>query len=208
MTARIADAVNSRLIPTLLRHLGGRAETEDSIRIPIFVGIVTVAKNLPEVTREHQIIRLLTILSQVFRSRSQETRDLAREALCRISIILGLSYLPLMLRELRSALLRGPHLHALAYVTHALLVHVTSAENIATFEVLDNCVTDVVHVSAEVIFGESGKDVQNEGFKTKTREVRSSASRGLDSFAIIAKYITPQKKILLARPQPLPYYEQ
>lgn len=191
--AHITEVVNSRLLPGLINHLEKRDENEDSLRIPIAIGIVQVALHLPQATRETQVTRLLTILSQVFRSKSQETRDLARETLCKIAIILGPSYLPLALRELRAALLRGPHLHILAYVTHALLVHVTSSEHATTFANLDDCVNDVAHVSAEVIFGESGKDVQSEDFKTKMREVRSSASKGLDSFAIIAKHITAPK---------------
>lgn len=191
--ARIEDAVNNRLLPSLLHHLEKRDENEDSLRIPISIGIVQVAKHLPPKPREAQTSRLLTILSQVFRSKSQETRDLTRETLCRIAVTLGPSYLPIILRELRAALLRGPHLHILAFVTHALLVHVTSGESASQFGNLDDCVNDVAHVSAEVIFGESGKDVQAEGFKTKVREVKSSSSKGFDSFAIIAKYITPSK---------------
>lgn len=62
-----------------------------------------------------------------------------------------------------------------------------------SFHTLDDCVHDAAHVSAEVIFGESGKDVLSEEFKTKMREVRSSSSKGVDSFAIIAKFITPSK---------------
>ena len=50
---------------------------------------------------------------------------------------------------------------------------------------------DVAHTSAEVIFGESVKDIQSEDFKTKMREVRSSSTKGMDPFAIMAKYITP-----------------
>ena len=65
--------------------------------------------------------------------------------------------------------------------------------NLVQISKLDDCVNDVAHVSAEVIFGESGKDVQSEDFKTKMREVRSSASKGLDSFAIIARCISPPK---------------
>ncbi|KAA1470494.1 hypothetical protein DENSPDRAFT_774855 [Dentipellis sp. KUC8613] len=190
-TAKIVDAVNLRLLPALLQHLERRDENEDSIRIPISIGIITVATHLPEDSRQAQIGRLLTILSQVFRSKSQDTRDLAKDTLCRIAIILGSSYLPLILQELRGALLRGPQLHVLAYVTHSLLVHVTGPENVKDFKVLDACVNDVTHVSAEVIFGEPGKDTQAEGFKTKMREVRGSTSRAFDSFAIIAKYITP-----------------
>ncbi|KAJ6531776.1 armadillo-type protein [Mycena capillaripes] len=193
-TARIADAVNLRLLPNLLNHLEKRdATTEDTTRIPIAIGIVKVAKHLPATIREPQIARLLTVLSQVLRSKSQETRDLTRDTLSRIAVSLGPSYLPLMLREMRAALLRGPQLHVLAYVTHALLVHVSSDEHSKAFGTLDDCVNDVAYVSAEVIFGESAKDVMAEEFKTKMREVRSSSAKGLDSFGIIAKYITPPR---------------
>ncbi|KAJ7127009.1 armadillo-type protein [Mycena epipterygia] len=193
-SARIADAVNLRLLPNLLNHLEKRdATTEDTTRIPIAIGIVKVAKHLPAATREPQITRLLTVLSQVLRSKSQETRDLTRDTLSRIAVSLGPAYLPLMLREMRAALLRGPQLHVLAYVTHALLVHVSSEEHSATFGNLDDCVNDVAYVSAEVIFGESAKDVLAEEFKTKMREVRSSSAKGLDAFGIVAKYITPPR---------------
>ncbi|KAJ6513279.1 hypothetical protein C8R45DRAFT_857772 [Mycena sanguinolenta] len=193
-TARIADAVNLRLLPNLLNHLEKHdPTTEDTTRIPIAIGIVKVAKHLPATTREPQISRLLTVLSQVLRSRSQETRDLTRDTLCRIAVTLGPSYLPLMLREMRAALLRGPQLHVLAYVTHALLIHISSDDHSEAFGTLDDCVNDVTHVSAEVIFGESAKDVLAEEFKTKMREVRSSSAKGLDSFGIIAKYITPPR---------------
>jgi len=199
--ARIADAVNLRLLPNLLNHLEKYdANTDDNTRIPIAVGIVTVAKHLPTAAREAQITRLLTILSQILRSRSQETRDLTRDSLNRIAANLGPDYLPILCRELRAALTRGPQLHVLAYVIHSVILHVTSGEHSAAFSTLDNCVNDVAHVSAEVIFGESGKDVEAEDFKTKMREVRASSSRGLDSFALMAKHITPAKISSLLAP--------
>ncbi|KAG6830801.1 hypothetical protein H0H92_014650 [Tricholoma furcatifolium] len=200
-TAKIADAVNLRLLPTLLSHLEKRdPETDDNTRIPLAIGIVTVAKHLPASTREPQITRLLTILSQILRSRSQETRDLTRESLNRIAVALGVTYVPLLLKELRAALLRGPQLHVLAYVVHSLLVHVTTGEHAGAFEVLDDCVNDIAYVSAEVVFGESGKDVQSEDFKTKMREVRSSAAKGLDAFGIVARFVSPEKISSLLAP--------
>ena len=199
-SSRVSDAVNHRLLPALIRHLENRSEVEDALRIPVSIGIVKIALHLPEVIREAQVTKLVTVLSQVLRSKSSETRDITRDALCKICILIGPSYLPVILREMRGALIRGPQLHVLAYVTHALLVHVTKPENVETFKRLDNCVEDVAHISAEVIFGEPGKDVQSEDFKTKMREVRSSGSKGLDSLAIIARFITPPKISGLLRP--------
>lgn len=199
--SRIADAVNLRLLPALLNYLEKHdATTDDNTRIPVSIGIVTVAKHLSGGAREPQITRLLTILSQILRSRSQETRDLTRDALVRISISLGPQYLSLVFRELRSALVRGPQLHVLAFTVHAICVQTTSQEHAQTFKLLDDCVNDVAHVSAEVIFGESGKDVLSEDFKTKMREVRGSSSKGLDTFAMIAKMISPNKISSLLAP--------
>lgn len=199
--SRIADAVNLRLLPTLLNYLEKHdATTDDNTRIPVSIGIITVARHLPNSNREAQITRLLTILSQILRSRSQETRDLVRDALVRISTSLGPQYLPLVFKELRGALTRGPQLHVLAFVAHSILVNVTSTEHVETFHSLDDCVNDVAHVSAEVIFGESGKNVLSEDFRTKMREVRGSSSRNLDSFAIIAKVISPNRISSLLAP--------
>ena len=200
-TARIADAVNARLLPTLLDHLEKHdPTTDDNARLPIAIGIVNVAKHLPESNRELQIHRLLTVISQIFRSHSQETRDLARDSLQRIAVILGSAYLSQIIKELRGALVRGPQLHVLASVTHALLVHVTTGEHAKSFETLDECVKDVAYVAAEVVFGESGKDVQAEDFKSKMREVRSSSAKGLDSFGIVARFVTPPKISSLLAP--------
>ncbi|THV05319.1 hypothetical protein K435DRAFT_120793 [Dendrothele bispora CBS 962.96] len=194
ITAKIADAVNSRLLPSLLAYLESRdATTEDTTRIPIAIGIVKVAKHLPQASAQLQVTKLLTTTSQILRSKSQETRDLTRDTLCRIAVVLGPDFIPLVIKELRGALTRGPHLHVLATTVHHLLAQITTGEHADRFTILDECAADVAHVSAEVIFGESGKDVQAEGFKTKMREVKSSSSKGLDSFAITARLITPSR---------------
>jgi len=84
--------------PGLLDYLSNRDETEDSLRIPISLGIATIAMHLPAGPKERQITRLLTVLSQALRSRSQDTRDLVRETMCRIVIMLGPSYLSYVVR--------------------------------------------------------------------------------------------------------------
>ncbi|KAF8514623.1 armadillo-type protein [Gautieria morchelliformis] len=198
---KIADAVSTRLLPNLLQHLENQCDNEDILRIPVSVGIAQVACHLPKTSKDIQLSRLLTVLSQVFRSKSQDTRALARESLCKIAVIIGPSYLARIMTELRAALLRGPHLHILATVAHALLVHVTSSPNAVTlFKDLDECAADVAHVSAEVIFGQSGQDVRTEGFTTTVLEVRGSSSKGLDAFAILARNITPSRISAILNP--------
>ena len=81
------------------------------------MGIAKAALHLPPSSRDLQVGRLLTALSQILRSKSQDTRDLVRDTICRIAVILGSPYLPVLLLELRAALLRGPQLHVLAFVS-------------------------------------------------------------------------------------------
>jgi len=198
---QIGDAVNLRLLPKLLGFLeSSDPNTENQTRILIAAGFVAVAKHLPVAARDAQITRLLTILSQILRSRSQEMRDLVRDSLNRIFVNLGPSYLPTLFRELRASLTRGPQLHVLAHITHSVISHVTTGEHASNFSTLDDCVNDIAHIAAEVVFGESGKDLQAEDFKSKMREVRGSSSRGLDSFSIIAKNISPSKISSLLAP--------
>ena len=188
---KIRDAVNDRLFPALLKHLEHRDEVEDENRIPIAIGAAFITVRLPEKLREQQITRLLLILSAIFRSKAQSTRDMARDTLCRIPVVLGPTSLSAIIRHLREALFRGLHLHVLASVAHALLIHVTSSEHSSLFSKLDSCVSDAVHISAEVVFGQSGKDVQSATFRTRVKEVGGSSSKGMDTFAVLAKYITP-----------------
>ena len=94
----------------------------------------------------------MTILSPIFRSKSQESRDLTRDTPNRIAGILGSSHLSDHSR-VKSCLVRGPQLHVLAYVTHSLMEHVTTREHADIFSTLDDCVNDVTFVPTEVIFG-------------------------------------------------------
>jgi U3 small nucleolar RNA-associated protein 20 len=191
-SAKIADYVVGKLLPALVRFVQQKDETEDSIRIPVAVGIVKVAMVLPENIREEETGRVITVLSQILRSKDQDTRDLVKDTMCKIALTLGPDWLSRIIREMKASLQRGPQLHVLAVVTHAVLVHVTT-EDADRFSSLDDAVADVVSISAEVVWGQSGQDVVAEGFKTKMREVRAASSRGYDSFQLVARLVSPNR---------------
>ncbi|KAG8814140.1 U3 snoRNP protein, partial [Serendipita sp. 399] len=189
---KVAEVVNTRLLPALLQFMEQREETEDALRLPMAVGVVKVALHLPEERQRPQITRLLTILSQALRSKSSETRDTTRDVICKVVVSIGPSYLSTAIKELRTALTRGPQLHVLAVTCHSLLHHITSDESAQkVFVNLDEVATSVAEVSTEVVFGQSGKELQGEDAKGKMREVRSASSKGLDAMTILARFITP-----------------
>ncbi|KAJ9115827.1 hypothetical protein QFC22_004968 [Naganishia vaughanmartiniae] len=189
---RIADYVTGRLLPALIKFVEQKDETEDAIRIPVAVGVVKVARALPEESRNAEVTRTITVLSQILRSKDYNVRKLVKKTLSSIALLLGPEWLAPMFRELRASLQRGPQLHVLAFVVHAILVDVTSNAG-DRFSELNSAVADVVTVSAEVIWGQSGRDVDAEGFKTKMPEVNGAAKAAYHSFELISSLISPAK---------------
>ena len=198
-TTLITDAIINRLLPALSKFAESKDETEDNIRVPISLGIVKLAHALPGDHATHEIVRIVTSVSNVLKSKDQDTRDIARETICKIALFLGPDWLVRVLKELRTALQRGPQKHVLAVTTHHILVQ-ASADPENRFSDLDDAVEDAVQISAEVIWGESGKDVVAEGFKSKMREVRGANSRGLDTMQLIARLVSPSKLSVMLTP--------
>lgn len=189
---KVVDYVTKRLLPSLNSFVEQKEETEDTIRIPVAVGIIKVAMTLPADIRHGEVTKTLAILSQILRSKDQDVRDLVRDTMAKVALTLGPDWLTTVIKELRTALARGPQLHVLAVTVHRILVHVTT-EATTEFASLDGPVADIVHVAAEVIWGQSGQDTQMEGFKSKMREVKAATSRGYDCFQLVSRLVSPVK---------------
>jgi U3 small nucleolar RNA-associated protein 20 len=196
-STKILDAVTGRLLPALMGYLEQKDESDDAVRLPVAVGVVRVVQRLPTHVKETHIRKLLNTLAKVLKSKSQETRDLARDTLAKVATALGASYFPDMLRELRRALVRGPQLAVLAFTVHTLLVHLTTmAESPLTL--LDAGIDDVVHVATEDVFGHTSEDRVGIESRTKMREMRQSKS--LDTFEQLARIAAPARISALLLP--------
>ena len=197
--AKITDTVLNRLLPTLSKLVSRKDETEDTIRIPLALVTVKLAKALPSDTSSNEILRVTSIVCQILRSKDQDTRDIARETLGKIAVYLGPEWLSAVLKELQSALQRGPQKHVAAVVTHSILSLATN-EAPERFSDLDDAVGDAIRLSAEVVWGESGKDAVAEGYRTKMREVRGAPSRGHDTFQLLSRLVSPAKIAIILAP--------
>ncbi|CAO1637187.1 unnamed protein product [Parajaminaea phylloscopi] len=188
---KVVSSVTGKLLPALMGYLEHHDDdTNDAIRLPIAVGVVRVVECLPPADKEVHLGKLLNVLANVFRSKSQETRDLARETLCKAAVALGPSRLPQIVREQKRALTRGPQLAVLAYNVHSVLVHLMQRPSDALGS-LDNGVEDIIAIAAEDLFGQTGEDRESIEYKTKVREQRQSKS--LDTFELVAKIIVPHR---------------
>lgn len=127
--SKVLAIVSERLLPSLLAFLEQRDEQNEEMRIPVAEGIAALINKLPDGMRHAPTVGLLMNLSSILRSFAQSVRDQARQALCNITALMGGEVFPTVIKELRSALQRGPQLHVLAFTVHAILLRVTSADH-------------------------------------------------------------------------------
>ncbi|GAK66237.1 u3 snornp protein utp20 [Moesziomyces antarcticus] len=194
---KILDAVTTRLLPRLMAYLEQKDETEDSTRLPIAVGVVRVAQCLPVKQRQAQISKLLKTLSNVFRAKAQDTRDLARETACKVMSTLGARFLPELLREMRRALMRGPQKAVLAFTVHSVLTHLMTSKD-EPLTSLDQGAKEIIEIAVEDIFGATADDRESIGSKTTYREVKHSKS--MDTFEQVARIVTPNRMADVLQP--------
>ena len=190
-----ADIVIQEFLPPLMQYLHHKDESTVDRRMPVAVTVAKLLLLLPQPELSQRLPAVLTDVSHVLRSRSQEARDQTRRALAAILSLIGPSYLGFMVKEMRSALQRGYQLHVLSFTVHSLLVQVTETCQPGD---LDHCLPELMSIIMDDIFGITGQEKDAEEYKSGMKEVKSSKS--FDTLELLAR-VTPINKLgLLMRP--------
>ncbi|KAF4123929.1 U3 small nucleolar RNA-associated protein 20 [Geosmithia morbida] len=192
---QLSTEIANHFLPTLMKHLHEKDESEVSYRVPVGVTIVKLLRLLPPDDMKQRLAGVLTDICHILRSKATESRDMARDTLVQIATILGSSFIGFILRELRGALTKGYQLHVLSYTVHSILVAV-----IPGFEPgdLDYCIPSIVNVIMDDIFGVIGQEKDAEGYITQMKEVKSSKSQ--DSMELVANNASITRLIDLVHP--------
>ncbi|TWU74535.1 U3 snoRNP protein [Metarhizium rileyi] len=194
-TTKLSVDVLDYILPPLIKHLHEKDESEVSYRVPVGVVIVRLLKLLPPELMDQKLAGVLTDICHILRSKAWESRDMARDTLVKIAVVLGPSFFGFILKELRGALTKGYQLHVLSYTMHSILV-----ATIPTFASgdLDHCLSSVVTVIMDDIFGVIGQEKDAEGYTTQMKEIKSSKSQ--DSMELVAKNASITSLIHLVKP--------
>jgi len=182
---KLANDISNGILPTLTEYLHRREETTVALRVPVSVSIVKLLRIMPEDMMKVKLPGVLTDVCHILRSRAQDSRDVTRKTLAEIALLLGPKYFSFVLKELRGALLRGYQLHVLSYTMHSILVAVTPTFPSGS---LDYCVSSIVSIIMDDIFGATGSEKDAEGYISKMKEVKSSMS--YDSMDVLATITT------------------
>lgn len=192
---KLAEDLTNNILPPLIKYIHDKDETKVSQRAPVAVIVVRLLKLLPEDQLTERLPPVLTDICHILRSKAQEARDMTRDTLVKICVLLGPSFFGFVLRELRGALKRGTQLHVLSYTMHSMLVATTPEYAPGD---LDYCLPTIVAIIMDDIFGATGQEKDAEEYASKMKEVKSSKSQ--DSMELIAKTATLSRLTELVRP--------
>jgi len=179
---KLSSEIVNHFLPTLIKYLHDKDETTVSARVPAGVIIAKLVTLLPDDLFNEKLPGVLTDICHILRSKAVDARDMARDTLAKISVIIGPEKFEFILKELRGALVRGHQLHVLSYTLHSLLLHAIPA-----FEQgdLDYCLPTIMAIIMDDIFGVAGQEKDAEDYVSKMKEVKSSKSQ--DSMELVAK---------------------
>ncbi|RVX73597.1 hypothetical protein B0A52_02486 [Exophiala mesophila] len=180
--ATLENELRVHFIPKLAELIHYKDETEISFRIPIAVTNVKLIKMLPAAEVTLAAAPVVLDIANILRSRTQESRDVARNALAQIVVLLGPSSVQFVIKELRTALTRGYQLHVLSFTVHTILVELTPA---VEFGSLDYCVEDLLSVVIDDTFGVTGQEKENQDYISSMKEVKKNKS--YDSMELLAR---------------------
>ncbi|KAL8930480.1 MAG: hypothetical protein Q9208_000664 [Pyrenodesmia sp. 3 TL-2023] len=192
---RLAEDLTKNIFPAMTKYLHEKDESAVSLRVPVAVSAVKLLKVLPPSHIEDRLPPILTDVCNILRSRAQESRDLTRKTLVDIAVVVGPAYFGFILKELRRALARGYQLHVLSYTVHSILVETGPVYQLGD---LDYCLSQIVAVIMDDIFGATGQEKDAEEYISKMKEVKSSKS--YDSMEIVARSATTESFLHLVRP--------
>ena len=181
---KVEQELRTQFIPHLAELIHYKDEAEISSRLPIAVITVKLITLLPAPEIASVASPVVLDIANILRSRTQESRDAARKALCELVLLLGPSSLQFVVKEMRTALTRGYQLHVVSYTLHAILVALSTSSQHGD---LDYCVEDLVPVIMDDIFGTVGQEKDNQDYISSMKEVKSSKS--FDSMELLARSI-------------------
>eukprot|EP00794_Sanderia_malayensis_P003704 gene3704-4224_t len=200
LARKIHKSISSSILPLLHSSLTQKSFVEDFhrkshnkevdqeeiLRVPLALAMVKLLQQLPKSTLHEFLPGLLLRVCQSLKSRARDVRETARTTLVKIAASLGPSYLPYIVREMRSVLKRGYQLHVLSYTLKAILDGLI--EQFSPGD-LDECLNDILNVLMNDIFSNLAEEKESEGIKENLHEAKSK-QQSYESFEIISKFVS------------------
>ncbi|XP_058732408.1 U3 small nucleolar RNA-associated protein 20-like isoform X2 [Vicia villosa] len=157
----------------------------EKVNVNISLAALKLLKLLPGDVMDTYLPTILHRISNFLKSRLESIRDEARSALVTCLKELGLEYLPVIVKVLRSTLKRGYELHVLGYTLNFILSKCLSN---AVSGKIDDCLEDLLSIIENDIFGAVAEQKEVEKIASKMKETKRKKS--FESLKLVAQNIT------------------
>ncbi|GJX79607.1 small subunit processome component 20 homolog isoform X1 [Tanacetum coccineum] len=163
----------------------------DNVNVNVSLVALKLLKQLPGDILELQLPTIIHRISNFLKSRLESVRDEARSALAACLKELGVEYLQVILKVLRSTLKRGFEVHVLGYTLNFILSKCLSAPESGK---LDYCLEELLSVSVNDILGEVSEEKDVDKIASKMKETRKKKS--FETLTLIAQNVTLQTQAM------------
>ena len=178
-------------------------EDEEIQRIPIALAIVKLLKHIQPNKRlfEANLTSIFLRLCQFLQSRTDSIRETSRNTLVQIMKTLGTKYFSNIFYEMKSLLTRGYQRHIFIYTVYILLSNLSSQFVCGD---LDNCLTDIIALCHQELFGLLSEEKEVSHIVTKTKEAKKLKSYDIYEFlgqfisqSALNRLLDPLKEVVL-----------
>ncbi|KAK2393598.1 ARM repeat superfamily protein [Trifolium repens] len=196
-----ASAVNTNIHKCLYKVVLPKIQKlmdSDSERVNVNISLAALKllKLLPGDVMDTYLSTILHRISNFLKNCLESIRDEARSALATCLKELGLGYLQLIVKVLRSTLKRGYELHVLGYTLYFILSKCLSSPVCGK---IDYCLGDLLSVIENDILGDVAEQKEVEKIASKMKETKKKMS--FESLRLVAQNVTFKEyaqKLLLA----------
>ncbi|KAJ7564585.1 hypothetical protein O6H91_02G024400 [Diphasiastrum complanatum] len=179
VSANVHLQLQKRILPEISKFLVSK---ERYVNASVALAVVKVLKLMPHDIVEVELPRILQIMINFLKSRSQAVRDETRSALVSVAEALGARYLSYIVNMLKGSLTRGYELHVLGYTLNSILVKIVPTLNVGE---IDYCLDQILHILEGDIFGEVAEEKDVKALAVRMKETKHM--RSFESFKLIAQ---------------------
>eukprot|EP01105_Mastigella_eilhardi_P025194 TRINITY_DN677_c0_g1_i1.p1 TRINITY_DN677_c0_g1~~TRINITY_DN677_c0_g1_i1.p1 ORF type:complete len:1077 (+),score=314.92 TRINITY_DN677_c0_g1_i1:159-3389(+) len=182
----IRQDVTKILLPHLIAVMRGQgAESLGPQCIHLCMPVVRLLRLLKGEEAEQNFAQILTILCNMLAERQQETRNVAREALCQAASVLGPRFFHHIVKELYGTLRKGYAVHVLGYTVNVLIKQ--AAASIKPGQI-DNAALTLTKIFNREIFGRVAEQKHVKKIATSMIEARDTKS--FESYEFLARIVS------------------
>ncbi|XP_078430936.1 ARM repeat superfamily protein isoform X2 [Wolffia australiana] len=177
----VQRSLQHKILPQIQKFLDSDSE---KINAPMSLAALKILKLLPEEVLESQLQSIVRRICNFLKNRLESIRDEARSVLAASLNVLGIGFLPYIVKVLQSTLKRGFEMQVLGYTVNFILSQVPLQYTVGA---LDTCTDEIISIAENDILGRVSEE---ETAKTASRMKEARKKKSFETIKLLSQNIT------------------